>query len=98
MKTVSLAEALRSGKRYKYRIRSNLPWLDSKEAPSDWSADAILHAECQIIEEPREKWYWEDSRGEIISLPKNSKEELMREYKEAYPGGRPVKFREVLDE
>lgn len=100
MKTVSLVEALASGKKFKWRPRPDFAWSQDV-SPRDlqqWTTNEILHAECQIIEEPREKWYWEDSRGEIISLPKNSKEELMREYKEAYPGGRPVKFREVCDE
>lgn len=96
MKTVSLAEALRSGKRYKYRIRSNLPWLDSKEAPSDWSADAILHAECQIIEEPREIWVWEYSiTGNLTYEHHDSEEECKRVNREFK--GRPVKFREVTD-
>lgn len=94
MKTVSLAEALRSGKRYKYRIRSNLPWLDSKEAPSDWSADAILHAECQIIEEPREIWVWEYSITGNLKH-RDSEEECKRVNREFK--GRPVKFREVTD-
>lgn len=101
MKTVSLAEALASGK--KIRIKRNDKWLEVFQplASDSFTMDQILHAECQIIEEPREFWIWDYNNGNYSLIIYATKEECIKDRKrlgDYSDEGRPVKFREVLDE
>ena len=95
MKTVSLAEALRSGKKFRYKMMPEDQWCDG-DKDCAWSSDAILHAKCQIIEEPREIWIWENSGGFLVSVINQNIDECKNAW--AAAKGRPVKFREVCDE
>lgn len=100
MKTVSLAEALRSGKNFQINAKGFSPGkiINVKNDFTKsvvWSTETILTAECQIIEEPREIWVW-DFGSRFGSLLAENKDRIF----DLYGGntGRPVKFREVCDE
>lgn len=95
MKTVSLVEALASGKKFRFKMPKEETWMTvSNGVETSWSKAAILHAECQIIEEPREIWVWEYSITGNLKHHDSEEEckRVNREFK-----GRPVKFREVTD-
>lgn len=94
MKTVSLAEALRSGKKFRYKLHTEKFYIPDEN--QEWSADAIIHAECQIIEKSREIWVWQYPSGNLDS--RFYTEKAGCEFNGNGWGGRPVKFREVLDE
>jgi len=100
VKTVSLAEALRSGKDFVLRFPdSNIETKYHKSDKSDgWTTEAILHAECQIIEEPREIWVWEYDDGAMSGFAYKTKDDCKTCTPSPYKLGRPVKFREVCDE
>lgn len=96
MKTVSLADALRSGKRFRYRVSKDVAWIYfMKDFGPAFSVDEILHAECQIIEEPREVWVWQYLSGNLDT--RFYIEKAGCEFNGNGWGGRPVKFREVLE-
>lgn len=100
MKTITLAEALRSGKDFFMSypgMKEEAKYSKDKIKEYEFSAEAILHAECQIIEEPREIWVWEYSiTGNLGGSFFKDKNNCIK-YGDGTVG-RPVKFREVLDE
>ena len=98
MKTVSLSEALKLGNKFRWVVnkQGEDPWTGiytPGESNHSWSSEAILHAECQIIEEPREIWVGEDN-GILHYYSHEDKFKLQQ----IYPNLKPVKFREVMDE
>lgn len=97
MKTVSLVEALASGKKFRFKMPKENTWVPvNGEACTSWSKAAIIHAECQIIEKSREIWVWQYPSGNLDS--RFYTEKAGCEFNGNGWGGRPVKFREVLDE
>ena len=96
MKTLTLADALRSGKDFTTKMNgTSVNWKCDMAKHIGWSANEILHAECQIIEEPIERWAWIDMSGEVTGWYK-TEDHCMGYWKGC--AGRPVKFREVCDE
>lgn len=96
MKTVSLVEALASGKKFAFRIGSTDSFTGFHDwRTSTWTAFQILHAECQIIEEPKEIWVWRYDSGDLCDHNFPTEDECL---KRSPHWGRPVKFREVCDE
>jgi hypothetical protein len=99
VKTVSLADALRSGKDFRYRLTPDQAWMKGYKN-CNWTVEAILHAECQIIEEPREFWIWNYNNGNYSLIVYATKDDCIKDrkalgdYSDEY---RPVKFREVID-
>lgn len=95
MKTVSLAEALKSGKKFRYRESASDHWCSDYVERNAWTENEILHAECQIIEEPREIWAIKFDDGEWSFYAYPTQEQAISW---CNGNGRPVKFREVCDE
>lgn len=100
MKTVSLTEALKSGKKFRWRIpgQAQINYFDPKQLIENtiWSKDVIINAECIIEQGPREIWLWKFDDGALGSIHKKTEEELKRYY--LHDEGKPVKFREVIDD
>lgn len=70
MKTVSLAEALKSGKSFRYRLDTTEWKTFQFGSGKEFTPNEILAAECQIIEEPIERWAWINMAGEVVGLSK----------------------------
>jgi len=101
-KYVSLTEALKSGKSFSFRVPGNngskdclITYIPGGSITS-FSAEEILHAECELEREPREIWVLETKDGQLRRSSWDTKGECI-EYS-APIAGKPIKFREVLDE
>lgn len=99
MKTVSLTEALRSGKKWKYRGCNGRWYAPSNEALSNdfaWATHDILTLECQIEQEPRVIWV-NEYKNDLGSSVYETKEDAMY-LVDTDNYIRTVKFVEALDE
>jgi len=95
-KYVSLADALKSGKNFAYRIPGGI-WMEHRNNVSkNFSPMEIVHAECELEYAPREIWIWQFNNREFDSSFYGIKDDCAERNKGW--AGKPIKFREVLEE